>query len=131
MVLRRSLSLVTLPFVLVALLGFTSCADGTSVVSQTSGDTQVPPPPSGGADRDIIAGGDSAPDRGGKDKGDSNGSGTTEEAGTAATDLGGPDAPGPGEPVPEPGTMLLVGSGLAGAALLGRRRRRLEVQTES
>ena len=42
-----------------------------------------------------------------------------------------PPPPGPGEgpnlpppPVPEPGTVLLVGSGLAGMAILARRRRK-------
>ncbi|MDA0935326.1 MAG: PEP-CTERM sorting domain-containing protein, partial [Planctomycetota bacterium] len=32
----------------------------------------------------------------------------------------------PGSPVPEPGTMLLVGSGLAGAAVARRRRKESE-----
>jgi hypothetical protein len=35
----------------------------------------------------------------------------------------GPAGPSGGQPVPEPGTLLLVGTGLAGAALLRRRRR--------
>jgi hypothetical protein len=35
---------------------------------------------------------------------------------------GGGAGGGGGQPVPEPGTLLLVGSGLAGAALLRRRR---------
>jgi hypothetical protein len=33
-----------------------------------------------------------------------------------------PNCPRPGEPVPEPGTMLLMGTGLAGAAILRRRK---------
>ncbi|GDY01666.1 hypothetical protein LBMAG49_09950 [Planctomycetota bacterium] len=35
---------------------------------------------------------------------------------------GGGGGAGPGSPVPEPGTMLLVGSGFAAAAFLRRRR---------
>jgi hypothetical protein len=41
--------------------------------------------------------------------------------GTDGTDGGGGDLGG--QPVPEPGTLLLVGTGLAGVALLRRRRR--------
>ena len=35
---------------------------------------------------------------------------------------GGPPSPG-SQPVPEPGTLLLVGAGLAGAAFVNRRRK--------
>jgi hypothetical protein len=35
-----------------------------------------------------------------------------------------PGNPQPGEPIPEPGTMLLLGTGLAGAAVYHRRRQR-------
>lgn len=41
--------------------------------------------------------------------------------GSVATTPGGDDPPGAA--VPEPGTMLLVGSGLAGAAWMRRRRK--------
>jgi hypothetical protein len=37
--------------------------------------------------------------------------------------IGGDTQPRPNSPVPEPGTLFLVGSGLAGLALLQRRRR--------
>ena len=63
--------------------------------------------------------GDTDPDGGSKD--------SKERNQNASDSL---DGPGPGEPVPEPGTLLLVGSGLAGAAFVGRRRRRTQIESE-
>ena len=44
---------------------------------------------------------------------------------------GGGTEGGGGSPVPEPGTLLLVGTGLAGAALLRRRRQALQQDGQS
>ncbi|MFM1872144.1 MAG: motif [Planctomycetota bacterium] len=59
---------------------------------------------------------------GGSSGGTGSGGGTTPGGGSGAGGGGGSG----GSPVPEPGTLLLVGTGLTGAALL-RRRRQLKV----
>lgn len=52
------------------------------------------------------------------------------EASTPQTQGGGGGGGGGGNPAPEPGTILLVGTGLAGAALYSRSRRKLGIKTE-
>ena len=49
---------------------------------------------------------------------------TPGDPGNPIVDQPNPGEPQPGEPIPEAGTMLLLGTGLAGAAVYHRRRQR-------
>lgn len=124
------------------LLALTACMDHTGSFPAPN---QNPPPPVAGPDQHVVdpasAGGTGpvANDPGGTGPGGSsgevsgsgslpgNGGGSGETGGETGGGSGGGGVgggEGGGAPVPEPGTMLLVGTGLAGAALLRRRRQR-------
>lgn len=115
---------------LIATLGLTSCADHVSRIASVD---PTPQDPIGPGDGSTVGGGGTGGGGGtlpsggdGQTGGGTGGGGPT--SGGSSTDGGkegggqGGNGPG-GSPVPEPGTMLLVGTGLAGAALMRRRRK--------
>ncbi len=127
----RLMRLQLLTVSLIVSLAFTGCADHAARI--VAGDTGTQPP-IGPSDGSTVGGGGST---GGSTGGNTGGGagGTTPSPGDGAADGsavdGGGEGGGPGgSPVPEPGTMLLVGTGLAGAALMRRRRQTVKVETE-
>ena len=132
---------------MLASLAFTACSEGSGlIVTDTIGpeapinapDTGVftpvePSPnsttqPSNGGSAGSGSGepgGQSEPVGGGGNQGGSSSNTGTGEGGNPGAEPGGSNG---SQPVPEPGTLFLVGSGLAGfgASLLRRRRRREE-----
>jgi len=136
---------------LVVALMLTGCSDhvGTTVVDTLGPEAPINEPDTGvfaptepvggGSTQPGTAGGSAGtaagepgsgneePTGGGGTQGGSSGSGETGEGTIPGSEPGGGGSGG--QPVPEPGTLLLVGSGLAGigASLLRRRRRREEL----
>ena len=110
-----SLRILT-PVALLLALGLASCGDsGASGQIAAPGNPPAPSPP---PDDKII-------NPGGGTGGTTGQTGTGGGAGGGAGGGSGGTGGGGGAPVPEPGTMLLVGTGLAGAALYWRRQRKL------
>lgn len=142
----RTMRLHLLTASLIVSMALTGCADHAARI--VAGDTGTQPPigPSdgntvgGGGNTGGGSGGGTGGNTGGGAGGSGGGSvgtgGTTPGLGDGAADgsavdgVGGGGGPG-GSPVPEPGTMLLVGTGLAGAALMRRRRQPVKVETET
>lgn len=112
---RQTLTIATLLFT----LGLAACADHSSGLISFDSPSQ---PPVGPGDQGAID-----PGTGGATTGGGTGGNTGGNTGGGTTGGGGGSPPS-GSPVPEPGTMLLVGTGLAGAALLRRRRRDVVVE---
>ncbi len=126
-------------------LGLAACADHAGSIALIdppvappigpSDSNNVGPNPATGDDlSNALPGGGTGFNGGGTPPGDGGGStsGGGGSGGGKDPGNGKPGGGGPaGSPVPEPGTMLLVGTGLAGAALMRRRRQAAEVQAQA
>jgi hypothetical protein len=109
---------------LITFLGLGACADHTSSVVAL----ESPTPPVNPPDDQTVA----EPSNTGSNPGGGTGfnpGGGPGSGGPGGNEPGngGGNPPGGGSPVPEPGTMLLVGTGLAGAAFLRRRKQQPKV----
>src|SRR5262245_38070222 len=106
---------------IVALSLFVGCSNHRSHRNATS-PALDPAPPLTRSDRDVFVGMPVKPGEPGGSSGTNAGSVPGVGVGNGGEGGGGGGGGGGGSAVPEPGTMLLVGTGLAMAALSRRRR---------
>src|SRR5262245_17361614 len=120
-------------------LGLAGCADHSGAIAPISPPNNPPIGPSDGNNvnpqpgddlSNALPGGGGGFNGGGSPPGDGGGGGGGGRGGGRKDPGGGGGGPA-GSPVPEPGTMLLVGTGLAGAALMRRRRQAAALKTEA
>jgi hypothetical protein len=119
--------------ILAVLAGLTLGACGGGSHTKSIAPASTPPPPVNPPDPGSSGGGGGSPGTetggstsgggsgGGGSGGSTSGGGSTGGGGTSGGGTG--SGSGGGQPVPEPSTFVLVGTGLAGLSLLRRRRK--------
>lgn len=106
-----SLMRLTILFALLASLGLPGCGGGSHAQATSAASPQAPVnPPDSGSGGTVPSNPATSPSTGG-------------EPGAGGSTGGGLGSASGSQPVPEPGTFVLVGSGLAALAMMRRRRK--------